>query len=108
VRGALGTVRSMGELDGLWNVKRSGGLLPPLIGVHKRIEGERGETRIGALVGVPFVVHGLELHYRGPFRSFVDRLEPDGSDAYRGTALVRGHAFGTFRMTRIGRGGATA
>jgi hypothetical protein len=29
-------------LDGEWQVIRTGGLLPPLVGVRKRIEGDHG------------------------------------------------------------------
>ena len=34
----------MGELDGVWEVKRVSGALPPLTGVRKRIMGRRGHT----------------------------------------------------------------
>jgi hypothetical protein len=89
----------MPELDGTWNVRRLGGLLPPLVGVQKRIEGTRGETAIGSLPGMPFDVSGLSLHYRAPFRGFVDELVPDG-DRYLGRATFRGHAFGRFALER--------
>jgi len=32
------------ELDGVWAVKRTGGLLPPLVGIRKDIHGTRGKT----------------------------------------------------------------
>jgi len=86
-------------LDGTWNVRRTGCLLPPLIGVTKRIEGTRGETRIGSVAGVPFDVVGLELHYPAPFSGFVDVLAPDG-DHVIGRATFRGREFGRFAMTR--------
>jgi hypothetical protein len=86
-------------LDGVWRVERTGGLLPPLLGVRKRIEGGHGETRLGPLPGIPFDVDRLALRYRAPFRGFVDVLEPDG-DAYRGRATYRGREFGTFRLSR--------
>jgi len=41
------------ELDGDWQVKRTGGLLPPMLGVWKHIRGDRGETRLGPLPGIP-------------------------------------------------------
>jgi ferritin-like metal-binding protein YciE len=88
------------ELDGVWDVKRTGGLLPPLLGVRKRIAGTRGTTRVGDLVGVPFDVVGLELHYRAPFDGFVDVLTPDG-DGYSGRATFRGREFGRFILTRV-------
>jgi hypothetical protein len=90
----------VGELDGVWNVKRLGGLLPPMVGVQKRIHGSSGETRIGPLFGVPFDLVGHDLHYRAPFRGFVDRLEPDG-ERWLGRATFRGRRLGRFELTRI-------
>ena len=89
----------MAELDGTWNVYRTGGLLPPLYGIHKRISGTRGSTRVGPFVGVPFDVVGLELRYRAPFLGFVDVLESRGERSYDGRATFRGRTFGTFRLT---------
>jgi hypothetical protein len=89
----------MTELDGTWNVRRLAGLLPPLVGVQKRINGARGETAIGPLPGMPFDVDGLSLRYRAPFRGFVDELVPDG-ERYLGRATFRGHAFGRFALER--------
>ena len=86
-------------LQGEWQVIRTGGLLPPLVGVRKRIEGDRGTTSLGPLPGVPFVVVGNELRYRAPFAGFVDVVEPS-SDGYRGRALVFGREVGTFRLER--------
>jgi hypothetical protein len=85
-------------LDGEWKVERVSGWLPPLLGVRKRIRGNRGETAIGPLPGVPFDVVGLELRYPG--RAFVDVLEPDG-DGYAGRATFRGREFARFRMRRL-------
>ena len=96
----------MGELDGTWNVRRVSGLLPPLAGVHKRIHGSSGETRVGPLVGVPFDVVGRDLHYRAPFQGFVDELEPAGS-VYLGKATFRGRVFGRFAMERVSDEGGT-
>ena len=89
----------MPELDGVWNVERRGGLLPPLVGVRKRIHGARGVTTCGRLPGMPFDVVGLSLRYRPPFRGFVDELEPDG-DGFRGRATFRGRQFGRFSLKR--------
>jgi ferritin-like metal-binding protein YciE len=94
------------ELDGSWDVRRTGGLLPPMTGVTKRIAGTRGTTRLGPSPGAPFDVVGLELRYRAPFAGLVDVLVPDG-DGFRGRATLRGRTFGTFAMERI-RGGAVA
>jgi hypothetical protein len=88
------------ELDGTWDVHRTGGLLPPLFGVHKRIAGDRGETRVGPLFGVPFRVVGTALHYRAPFAGFVDLLEPAGPGRFRGRATFRGREFGRFELRR--------
>jgi hypothetical protein len=87
-------------LDGVWQVERTGGLLPPLVGVTKRIHGARGETRLAGVAGVPFDVVGHELRYVAPFRSFVDRLEPHG-DRFSGTATFRGRPFGRFELRRV-------
>jgi hypothetical protein len=90
----------MSELDGSWDVHRAGGLLPPMLGVHKRIRGTQGETRLGALPGAPFDVVGLELHYRRPFTGFVDVLAIGADGNLQGRALFRGREFGRFTMTR--------
>ena len=90
---------AMAGLDGVWQVERSGGALPPLVGVRKRIHGRRGSTVVGGL-HVPFEVRGKELHYRGPFTGFVDVVEPDGADRYRGRSTFRGVTFGHFVMRR--------
>ena len=86
-------------LDGDWQVLRTGGLLPPLIGVRKHIEGDRGWTSLGPLPGAPFDVVDNELRYRAPFRGFVDVVEPS-SEGYHGRALVFGREVGTFRLVR--------
>jgi len=89
------------ELDGVWNVKRLDGLLPPLIGVRKVIHGTTGETKLGSLPGASFDVVGRSLRYRAPFTGFVDELEPDG-ERYVGRATFRGRQFGRFALERIG------
>jgi ferritin-like metal-binding protein YciE len=93
VRKAIGVT----ELDGVWNVERTGGALPPLFGMRKRITGTRGRTELG-LIGAPFAVVGNELHYRRPLHGFVDVLTPtDGG--WAGRALFRGREYGRFRLT---------
>jgi hypothetical protein len=87
------------ELDGEWIVERTGGLLPPLLGVRKRIRGDRGVTALGPLPGMPFDVRDRELHYRAPLLGLVDVVEPDG-DGFAGRALFRGREWGRFRMRR--------
>lgn len=94
----------MPALDGEWDVTRTGGLLPPLVGVRKQISGTRGQTLIGhEAIGASFDVVDLELRYRPPFTAFVDVLAPDG-DGFVGRATFRGREFGRFRMTPL-RGG---
>jgi hypothetical protein len=84
-------------LDGVWEVERTGGALPPLRGlVQKRIAHGRGWT-VAAGVRIPFVVVGLTLRYSF---GLVDELVPAGPDAYDGTAKLLGRTVGTFRMTR--------
>ncbi len=87
----------MADLDGVWKVERVSGLLPPLLGVRKRISGSSGETRVGVLPGAPFAVEGLALRYRWPLSGFVDLLEPHGA-AYEGRTVFRGRQLGRFRM----------
>jgi hypothetical protein len=86
-------------LDGVWEVERAGGALPPMFGVRKVIAGNRGETKLGSLPGIPFDVRGHELRYRGPFAGFVDKLEPENG-GFRGRATFLGRPIGTFRMRR--------
>jgi hypothetical protein len=90
---------SISELDGIWDVRRVSGALPPLVGVRKRIDGTRGETVVGGGRGLPFEVHGLELRYRAPLSFLVDVLERDG-DGYRGRATAFGRTYGRFRLVR--------
>jgi hypothetical protein len=88
------------ELDGVWSVKRTGGLLPPLVGVRKEISGDTGVTKVGPLPGAQFDVVGLTLCYRQPFGAFVDVLEPDGGE-FRGRATFRGREYGRFVMQKL-------
>jgi ferritin-like metal-binding protein YciE len=92
--------------DGVWRVERTGGLLPPMVGVWKRIEGGRGETRLGPLLRFPFRVErrgGLVfLVYRPPFSALVDEISPGDRDLWHGRAMLGGRPVGRFRMTRIG------
>ena len=89
----------MSELDGLWQVERLGGALPPLAGVRKRIAGDRGYTEIGPL-RVPFEVAGTTLQYRPPLQGLVDELEPD-AEGFRGRATLAGREYGQFALRRI-------
>jgi ferritin-like metal-binding protein YciE len=90
----------MGELDGVWRVERVGGALPPLYGCRKRIHGALGTTEFSYVLGVPFEVRGLELHYKPPFNLLIDRLEPQNG-GYFGHATLAGQEFGQFTMRRL-------
>jgi ferritin-like metal-binding protein YciE len=89
------------ELDGMWNVRRLSGALPPLVGVRKRIEGSAGETVVLGGRGIPFDVRGLELHYQAPFAFLVDVLEPDDG-GFHGRATAFGRTYGEFELRRAG------
>ena len=91
----------MGELDGEWEVRRVGGLLPPLYGVRKRIDGAAGVTML-VFVGAPFDVVGRELRYRGALsRGLVDTVEPGEDGWWYGVARYRGRELGRFAMRRL-------
>jgi ferritin-like metal-binding protein YciE len=100
VRAPLGTLLRMSELDGVWAVDRLSGVLPPLHGCVKRIQGTRGTTEFPRLPGMPFEVRGLELHYRPPLNLLVDKLEPQNG-GYLGHATMLGREFGRFRLRRL-------
>ena len=89
----------MAELDGEWELQRLAGVLPPLVGIRKRIRGERGATVLPGGLPVPFAVVGHELRYRPPFSMVVDVLEPD-RDGWHGRTTVFGRTVGEFRMSR--------
>ena len=89
----------MTELDGTWNVERTGGFLPPLLAMRKRIRGAHGRTTLGR-VGVSFSVVGNELRYRRPLQGFVDVLEPTVG-GWNGRALFQGREYGRFRLTPV-------
>ncbi len=86
------------DLDGVWDVQRTGGLLPPMWGVRKRFLGERGATLVGPLP-LPIRLDGLTIRYRGPLRFLVDHLEPD-EDGFSGRATAFRIQYGTFRLRR--------
>jgi ferritin-like metal-binding protein YciE len=88
----------VGELDGVWQVTRLSGALPPLWGVRKQISGARGRTLVGGF-SVPFDVHGHELHYRAPLNGVVDVLEP-APHGFHGRTAVFGREIGTFELRR--------
>src|ERR687893_1508789 len=97
----------MKDLEGDWQVDRLGGFLPPMVGVRKRIRGDRGETRVGDLPGWPFQVERREervaLVYRPPFSAIVDELRREAKGSWLGRSTLGGRELGRFRMRR-GRG----
>ena len=96
----------MKDLEGDWQVDRLGGFLPPMIGVRKRIRGDRGETRVGDLPGWPFQVERREervaLVYRPPFSAIVDELWREAKGSWLGRSTLGGRELGRFRMRRGG------
>ncbi len=93
----------MDDLDGRWDLRRTGGLLPPLRLLHKRIDGEHGATHLAGPVRVPFDVREgdggrAELVY--PFGLLRDQLVPDGDGGWTGEARLLGFRVGRFRMRR--------
>jgi ferritin-like metal-binding protein YciE len=89
----------MSELEGVWDVRRVSGALPPLTGVQKRIHGTRGETVVLRGPRMPFDVHGNELRYRAPFGFLVDVLDPR-DDGFHGRATAFGRVYGEFELRR--------
>jgi hypothetical protein len=87
------------ELDGTWDVRRTGGFLPPLLGMRKVISGGRGRTVLGP-VELSFAVEGRTLRYEGRLAGFVDELEPAGT-GFRGRATFRGTEYGRFVLERV-------
>ena len=94
------------DLQGDWRVERLDGLLPPMIGVRKRIRGDRGETRIGNLPGWRFRVErregGVALIYHPPFSALVDELLPGDRGSWLGRSTLGGRELGRFSMSRAG------
>jgi ferritin-like metal-binding protein YciE len=94
------------DLEGDWRVRRLGGLLPPMIGVRKRIRGDRGETRIGLLPGWPLRVERREgrvaMIYGPPFSALVDEVWAGAHGSWLGRSTLAGRELGRFRMHRRG------
>lgn len=86
------------QLDGRWTVRRTGVLLPPMVGVGKEIRGERGWTTLGP-VRMPFRVQGRTLRYTGLLRGLVDELEPDPA-GFQGRSYLYGRELGRFELRR--------
>ena len=84
-------------LEGDWLVERVAGFLPPA-GLTKRIENDRGWTRLVGIPVAPFRVVGRTLVYRGwPIR---DDLEQESEGLWSGRGLVLGREFCRFRLVR--------
>jgi len=93
-------------LEGDWRVERLTGVLPPMVGVWKRIRGDLGETWIGPLPIWPFRLEQREgyvaLIYRPPFSLFVDEVWAQRDGSWLGRSTLGGHELGRFRMARYG------
>ena len=80
--------------------------MPPMIGVWKRVRGERGETWVGPLLRWPFRLEDRAEHvaltYDPPFSFWVDEIRPGEQGVWLGTAKLRGRPIGRFRMVRVG------
>jgi len=96
---AEGVLTIPAVLDGSWRVRRTAGLLPPLLGVRKEIAGGQGRTTAGP-VSFGFDVRGRELRYRSPLKGLVDVVDPEGPDRVRGEARPFGRLLGTFSDVR--------
>jgi hypothetical protein len=96
---------SMDELEGRWRVERLSGALPPMVAVHKKIHGKRGETRFGHFLALPFRIEQREdcpaLVYRLSFSTLVDEVRKQTEDSWLGETILGGRALGRFRMTRV-------
>ena len=96
----------MKDLDGDWRVERLGGFLPLMLGIRKRIRGDRGETWVGTLPGLSFRVERREgrvaLVYRPPFSTIVDELWDGMEGSWLGRSTLGGRELGRFQMTRGG------
>jgi hypothetical protein len=97
--GTVCKATGMGELDGEWSVRRLGGLLPPLYGMRKQIDGTEGATVLGP-AKARFDVVGRELRYRGVWSGLVDTVEPEGT-GWQGVARYRGRVLGRFAMSPV-------
>ena len=78
-----------------------------MVGVHKRIRGDRGTTRVGLLPGWPFRLERrssgrVALVYHPPFSAFVDEIRAEADGSWLGRSTLGGLELGRFRMVRPG------
>ena len=87
-------------------MERFGGFLPPMLGLRKRIRGDRGETRVGALPGWPFRVERrkgrVALVPLPPLSAIVDEVWTGAEGSWPGRSTLGGRELGRFRMIRDG------
>lgn len=78
--------------------------MPPMLGVRKRIRGNRGETAAGPLPGLPFRVERRGdralLTYRPPLSMFMDELTLEAGGSWLGRTTLGGRELGRFRLLR--------
>jgi hypothetical protein len=96
----------MDGFEGRYRVERTGGALPPLVGVTKVVSGDAGSTLLLGAVGYPFRVKprpgGLTLRYRAPLVLLVDELTPGPEGTWLGVAKLAGREYGRFRLVPTG------
>ena len=77
-----------------------------MVGVRKRIRGDRGATGVGYLPGWPFRLERgggrIALVYYPPFSALVDELRAEADGSWLGRSTLGGRELGRFRMTRPG------
>lgn len=94
----------MSKLEGRWRVERLSGMLPPMVGVSKEILGERGKTRLGPLLSLPFQIEKREdcIVFVYPSSMLVDEIRYASEDSWVGRAVLAGYELGRFRIVRTG------
>ncbi len=75
-----------------------------MLGVRKRIRGDRGTTGFGVFAGWPFRLERragrIALVYSPPFSAFVDEIRAGTEGSWLGRSTLGGRELGRFRMVR--------